>query len=62
MPGQILRGKLLGVVRGPAIILEIQGEEENFPLTVNPPVSWIQEHMDTEVTVVMTDGRVVEIT
>ena len=61
MPGQILRGKLLGVVRGPAIILEIRGEEKKVPLEVDPPVSWVQEHMDSEVMVVVTDGRVVEV-
>ena len=61
MPGQIIRGKLLGVVRGPAIILEIQGEEKKYPMFVDPPVSWIQQNMDTEVTVVMTDGVVVDV-
>jgi len=62
MPGQILRGKLLGVVRGPAILLEIRGEEEKYPMFVDPPVSWIRENMDTEVTVMMMDGEVVEVT
>ena len=62
MPGQILRGTLIGVVRGPTIILGIRGEEKEFPLAVNPPVSWIQEYMDSEVTVVVMDGQVVEVT
>ena len=62
MPGQILRGKLLGVVRGPAIILEVRGEEKKYPMTEKPPVSWIREHMNTEVMVVVMDGWVGEIT
>ena len=61
MPGQITRGKLLGVVRGPAILLEIQGEEKKYPMFVDPSVSWIEENMDTEVTVMMMDGEVVEV-
>ena len=61
MPGQILKGRLLGVVRGPAILLEIQDEEMKYPMFVDPPVSWIRENMDTEVTVVLTDGMVVEV-
>ena len=62
MPGQILRGKLLGVVRGPAIILEVRGEEKKYPMTADPPVSWVQEHMNTEVMVVVMDGRVLKVT
>ena len=62
MPGQILQGKLLGVVRGPAIILEIRGEEKKYPMTVDPPVSWVREHMNTEVMVVVMDEWVVEVT
>ena len=61
MPGKILRGKLLGIVQGPAILLDIRGEEKKIPMAVDPPVSWIQEHMDSEVMVVVTDGRVVEV-
>ena len=61
MPGQILRGKLLGIVRGPAIILEIRGEEKKCPLEVDPPVSWVQEHMDIEVTAVVAKGYVAQV-
>ena len=49
-------------MRGSTIPLDVRGEEKKLPLAVNPPVSWIQEHMNGEVTVVVMDGQVVEIT
>ena len=61
MPGQILRGTLRGLVRGPVIILDVRGEEKKLPLAVDPPVSWVKDNMDTSVTVVVMDGRVVEV-
>ena len=53
---------MIGVVRGPTIILDVRGEKKKLPLAVDPPVSWIQEHIDSEVTVVVMGGQVAEVT
>jgi hypothetical protein len=61
MSGQFVRGTLVGVVDGPAMILEIRGEEKKYPLEVSLPLSWVQKNMDQQVTVVIKGGRVIEV-
>ncbi|MBI4299300.1 MAG: hypothetical protein HY666_06040 [Chloroflexi bacterium] len=61
MTGEIVRGKFVGVTQGPAMILEVKGEERSFPLSIDLSLDWIQSHMDTNVMVMLRDGQVVEV-
>lgn len=58
---RFLRGELLGVVEGPAVLLKIRGEERKFPLGVDLSVSWIMEHLDRPVMVRLDGDRVTEV-
>ena len=62
MRGQVLRGRLVGVVAGPSMILEVRGgEEKKLPLKVELPLPWIESHIDEPVLVMVNDGAVVEV-
>ena len=61
MRGQMLRGRLVGVVAGPAMILEVRGEEKKLRLGVELSLAWIQSHLDGPVTVTLADGAVVAV-
>lgn len=57
----MVRGELLGMVEGPAVILSVKGREQKIPLGMNLSLSWISEHMNQPVTVMVDNGRVVEV-
>ena len=62
MAAQMLRGTLVAVVDGPKMILEMRGQERSFPLDVDITTDWVQTKMDSPVTVLVKDGRVVQVT
>ena len=61
MRGQILRGTLLGLVEGPAILLEVDGEERKLKVSIDLDLSWVQGHVEDTVTVMVTDDAVVDV-
>ncbi len=61
MAKRMVRGDLVGVVDGPAMILNLKGEEQKFGLAVNLPVEWVAKNMERPVTVMVEDGRVTEV-
>ena len=61
MRGEIVSGSLVGVVQGPALIIDVRGEERGLPLDVQLPLEWVRTHMDAAVTVVVAEGTVVEV-
>ena len=61
MKGKVLRGRLVGVVAGPSMILDVRGEERKLPLKVELPLPWIEGHLDQAVLVMVADGSVVEV-
>ena len=61
MKGEILRGTLLGLVEGPAILLEVNGQERKLRIDDDVDLSWVQAHVDGIVTVMAADDAVVEV-
>lgn len=61
MNHQVMRGKLLGVIEGPAILLEVKGEEIKLPSVLNLSIQWIKEHVETQVMVMIENNQVTEI-
>ena len=61
MAALMVRGKLVGLIDGPSIVLEVKGQERTFPLEVSVTLDWVQKHMDGPVTVLLKDGRVVQV-
>ncbi|MBI2872200.1 MAG: hypothetical protein HYY00_03305 [Chloroflexi bacterium] len=61
MRGQLLRGKLVAVVDGPAMVLEVRGQERQLPLVVSVALPWIAENMDKVITVLVEDGKITQI-
>ena len=61
MKGQILRGTLLGLVEGPAILLEVDGEERKLKVSIDLDLSWVQGHVEDTVTVMVTNDAVVDV-
>ena len=61
MRGQILRGTLLGLVEGPAILLEVDGQEQKLRVEIDVDLSWIQHHVEDTVTVMVINDAVVDV-
>ncbi|MFC1935580.1 hypothetical protein ACFLX9_02295 [Chloroflexota bacterium] len=61
MAGRIVRGQLLAVVDGPAMILSVNGQEHKFALTVQVSLDWVSKHMDKLVTVMVDEAQIIEI-
>ena len=57
----IVRGEMVGVVDGPAMILVVKGEERKLDLGVDISLSWISEHMNQQVTVMLDNSRIIEV-
>ena len=57
----MMRGELAGVVDGPAMILNVKGQERKLALAVNLSLAWISQHMNQQVTVMVDNGRIVEV-
>jgi hypothetical protein len=57
----IMRGEMVGVVDGPAMILTVKGEERKLDLAVDISLAWISEHMNQQVTVMVDNSRIVEV-
>ena len=61
MADGLVRGELVAVVDGPALVLNVRGQEQHYPLAMDVPVAWVHEHMDRLVTIRLHSGRVTEI-
>ena len=61
MNSQVVQGKLLGVVEGPAILLEVKGQEVKLSSNLDLSIQWIQKHVETEVMVMIENDQVTEI-
>ena len=61
MARQIVRGELIALVEGPALLIIVKDQEEKFPLGIDLPLDWVQEKMGTQVMVMAEDGRITEI-
>ncbi len=61
MARQIVRGELTALVEGPALLINIRGEDEKFPLGIDLPLDWVQDKIGTQVMVMAEDGRITEI-
>ncbi len=57
----MMRGEMVGVVDGPAMILTVKGQERKLALAVNLSLAWISQHMNQQVTVMVDNGRIVEV-
>ena len=57
----MMRAELIAVVDGPAMVLTVRGEERKLALAVSLPLAWISQHMNQQVTVMVDNGRVVEV-
>ncbi len=57
----MMRGELVGVVDGPAMILTVKGQERKLALAINLSLAWISQHMNQQVTVMVDNGRIVEV-
>ena len=61
MADGIIRGELIAVVDGPALILNVGGQERKYPLGVEVSLAWVGDHMDTPITIKVGGGKVTEI-
>jgi hypothetical protein len=61
MATRIIRGELVGVVDGPGMILNVNGEEQKFGLDLDLSLGWIGTHMGASLLVKVEDDRVTEI-
>jgi hypothetical protein len=61
MAVRVVRGELVGIVDGPGMILNVNGEEQKFGLAVDLSLGWISAHMGTDLLVKVEDNRVTEI-
>ena len=61
MNRQVAQGKLLGVIEGPAILLEVKGQEVKLSCDLDLSIQWIQKHVETEVMVMIENDQVTEI-
>ena len=57
----MMRGEMVGVVEGPAMILTVKGQEQKLALAVKLSLAWISQHMNQQVTVMVDNGRIVEV-
>lgn len=61
MANSMVRGVLVGVVDGPKMIIEINGQEHTYPLGTDLTADWVMGHMDQQVIARVSDGRIVEV-
>jgi len=61
MAGRIVRGQLLAVVDGPALILSVNGQEHRFALTAQVSLDWIGKHLNKPVMVIVDEAQIIEI-
>ena len=61
MADGLVRGELVAVVDGPALVLDVRGQEQRYPLAVDVPVAWVHAHVNTSVIVRVRGGTVTEI-
>ncbi len=61
MPGIMVQGELVGIVEGPAMVLNIRGVERKIQLGVQVPLTWVSQHMEQQVTVLVENGKIVEL-
>ena len=57
----MLRGEFLGMVEGPAILLNVKGAERKIDLGIHLSLAWVSQHMNQQVTVLVDNGRIVEV-
>ena len=57
----MMRGEMVAVVDGPAMVLTVKGEERKLDLAVDISLSWISEHMNQQVTVMVDNNRIVQV-
>ena len=57
----MVRGEMVGVVDGPAMVLTVKGEERKLDLAMDVSLAWISQHMNQQVTVMVDNNRIVEI-
>ncbi len=57
----MMRGEMVGVVDGPAMVLTVKGEERKLDLAVDVSLAWISQHMNQQVTVMVDNNRIVEV-
>ena len=61
MADGLIHGELVAVVDGPAMVLNVRGQEQKYPLGIDVSLAWVGEHMDTPVTVMVQGGKVTQI-
>ena len=61
MARQIVTGTLAGVADGPVIIIEVGGQEKEFPLACDVTLEWVYSHMGKRVTCLVTEGKVTQV-
>ena len=62
MADGIVHGELVAVVDGPALVLDVRGREQKYPLAVDVSMAWINEHVDTPITIMVQGRKVTEVT
>ncbi len=58
---EFVNGTLIGIRDGPAIIVEVMGQEKKFMLNCEVSIEWAFSRMNTRVTCVVEDGRVMKV-
>ncbi len=58
---RMVTGQFLGIVDGPKMLLEVRGNEQEFRMATKVPMSWVAKNMNRQVTIVVDDGKVVQI-
>ncbi len=61
MAKRMVSGKLLGIVDGPFILIEVRSERQRFPLDCEVTVEWVSAHIDRPIICMVTDDRVTEV-
>ena len=57
----MVRGQLLAVVAGPAMILSVSGQEEKFELAVQVSMDWVKNNMNRSVMVIVDEAKIIQI-
>lgn len=61
MKTEHINGTLIGIRDGPAIVVEVMGQEKKFPLDCEVSIEWAFSRMNTRVVCVMEGGRVIKV-
>ena len=61
MADGLVRGELIAVVDGPALVLDVRGREQKYPLATDVPITWAQSNMSKPVMVRVRDGVITEV-